>query len=374
MIGHFDTDTIVVGAGAVGLACAFAIARTSADVTLVEAETQIGTGISSRNSEVIHAGIYYPPDSIKAKHCVVGRELLYDFLAKHQVPYIKCGKLIVATDDHQLRALQKISDNATASGVSSLPWLDRKDAQSLEPEISCVAALHSPETGVLDSHQYMASLLAEFEACGGVLALDNPIASWRELNSGFVISMADASQSEIHCRRLVLATGLSTIPYAGDAERIDTLVTPYHYAKGDYFSYSGSSPFRRHIYPLPTNGGLGIHATVGLDKGLKFGPDVTWLQAEAPDSIDLSVDPMKREKFADVIRIYWPKVDADRLAADYSGVRPKLTKPGELAADFAVLGYSDHGLHNFVYLRGIESPGLTASLSLGNQVAEMLAE
>ncbi|WP_420434871.1 NAD(P)/FAD-dependent oxidoreductase [Hyphobacterium sp.] len=373
MSREFDADTIVVGAGAVGLACAAALARSGCEVTLVEAATAIGTGISSRNSEVIHAGIYYPPGSLKAQLCIAGRRQVYDFLVDHNVPYRKCGKLVVATDEDQLPALKRIGKNASACGVQSLQWLTAAEARAMEPELHCIAALHSPETGILDSHGYMTALLAEFEAAGGVLALGNPVAAWREIDGGFVIRLADAAGTDIRCQRLILATGLSTVPYEGPSARFRHLTPPYRFAKGDYFAYAGPSPFRHHIYPLPARGGLGVHATVALDNRVKFGPDVTWLDLSDPSEIDFSIDPAKRHAFADVIREYWPGIEAGRLAPDYSGVRPKLHAEGEPAADFRILTASDHGFARLICLRGIESPGLTAALAIGEKVERVMA-
>ncbi|WP_421788570.1 NAD(P)/FAD-dependent oxidoreductase [Hyphobacterium sp.] len=372
MTGMFEADTIVVGAGAVGLACAAELASAGRDVTLVEAETAIGSGISSRNSEVIHAGIYYPPGSLKAELCLAGRRKLYDFLARHHVPHRKCGKLVVATDAAQLPALQRIANNARACGVNSLRWLSGAEARALEPALDCTAALQSPETGIFDSHGYMIALLAEFEAAGGILALGNPVAAWREIDGGFAIRLDDRGRTDIRCRALVLATGLATIPHDGRSERIQNLTPSYRFAKGDYFSYAGAAPFRHHIYPLPARGGLGVHATVGLDHRVKFGPDVTWLDTSDPTGIDYAVDPAKREAFADVIRAYWPDIEAGRLAPDYSGVRPKLHAEGEPPADFQILGEAGHGQAGLVYLRGIESPGLTASLAIAERVAGTL--
>lgn len=370
----FDADTIVVGAGVVGLACAAALARAGRAVTAVDAETQIGTGISSRNSEVIHAGIYYPPGSLKAELCIAGRDLLYDVLARHQVPHRKCGKLVVATEDSQIADLERIAANARACGVASLAMLTRAEARRLEPELQCVAALHSPETGILDTHAFMTALLAEFDAAGGVLALGNAVTGWRDAGARFALQLAGPDASEVRCRLLVLATGLHTISYTGTAPRIAAAITPYRFAKGDYLSYSGASPFRHHIYPLPARGGLGVHATIGLDNRVKFGPDVTWLDTTDPAELDYSVDPAKRDAFAEVIRAYWPGIDPDRLTPDYSGVRPKLHAEGEPAADFQILTATNHGLPGLAYLRGIESPGLTAALAIGERVSSMLAQ
>lgn len=368
----FDADTIVVGAGVVGLACAAALARAGREVTVVDTGTQIGTGISSRNSEVIHAGIYYPPGSLKAGLCIAGRDLLYDFLARHQVPHRKCGKLVVATEDSQIADLERIAANARACGVASLTMLTRAEARRLEPELDCQAALHSPETGLLDSHAFMLALQAELESAGGGLALGNAVTGWRNAGTGFALQLAGPDASEVRCRLLVLATGLHTISYTGTAPRIAAAITPYRFAKGDYFSYAGASPFRHHIYPLPARGGLGVHATVGLDDRVKFGPDVTWLDTTDPAEIDYRVDLAKRDAFAEVIRAYWPGVDPERLSAGYSGVRPKLHAEGEPAADFQILTATDHGLPGLACLRGIESPGLTASLAIGERVARVI--
>lgn len=361
-----------MGAGVVGLACAAALARAGRKVTLVDAATAIGTGISSRNSEVIHAGIYYPPGSLKAKLCLAGRRQLYPFLADHHVPHRKCGKLVVATAEDQIPALKRIAANARACGVTSLRLLTGAEAKALEPDLACTAAIHSPETGILDSHAYMIALLARFEAAGGVSALGNRVSDWRDIPGGFELRLDDAVRTAIRCRSLVLATGLDTIPYRGDAPQIGQLTPPYRFAKGDYFDYAGPSPFRHHIYPLPARGGLGVHATIGLDNRLKFGPDVTWLDTTDPADIDYAVDPAKRDGFARTIRTYWPDINTDRLSPDYSGVRPKLHGEGAPAADFALLTSTEHGLPGLVYLRGIESPGLTASLAIGDRVSAAL--
>jgi D-amino-acid oxidase len=363
-------DTLVVGAGVVGLACADALARSGHEVVIAEAARRIGSGISSRNSEVIHSGVYYPPGSLKARACVRGRRLLYEFCERAQVPHRRCGKLIVATHAAQQAALEALLARGTANEVEGLRLIDRAEAQRLEPELACHAALHSESTGIVDSHALMTALLGRAEAHGAALALGTRFSSARRVGHGWVVALDDGSAvMQLRAQRLVVATGL-TAP--ADAARIDGFpparVPSQRYAKGSYFALAGRAPFSRLVYPVPEADGLGIHLTLDLAGQARFGPDVEWVETPHYD-----VDPARATAFADAIRRYWPRVDAARLRADYAGVRPKIYAPGAPASDFDLAGPAAHGLPGLVGLFGIESPGLTAALAIGADVAAALA-
>jgi L-2-hydroxyglutarate oxidase LhgO len=365
-----DVETIVVGAGAVGLAVARALAEAGREVMVLEQHGVIGSETSSRNSEVIHAGIYYPPGSLRARLCVRGKALLYRFCAEHGVGHARCGKLLVATHASQTPRLDAIRATAERNGVTDLEPLGANAARTLEPELNCVAALLSPSTGVLDSHGYMLALHGHIEAHGGAVVLRCPVARVERTPGGlFRLATGGGSTAVITCRSLVLSAGLN-------ASRLARTLTPYgpgyavpetYYAKGQYYALSGPSPFKRHIYPLPDGAWLGLHATVDLGGRCKFGPDIEWI-----DAVDYSFEPEKLERFLGFIRSYYPALDASRLHPDYTGVRPKLYREGEPVPDFAIHGEETHGVAGLVALYGIESPGLTASLAIGEVVVGML--
>jgi L-2-hydroxyglutarate oxidase LhgO len=365
-----DVETIVVGAGAVGLAVARALAEAGHDVMVLERHALIGSETSSRNSEVIHAGIYYPPGSLRAVLCVRGKELLYRFCAENSVGHARCGKLLVATHESQLPRLAAIKDTAERNGVSDLEPIGTNAAHALEPELACVAALVSPSTGIIDSHGYMLALHGHIEAGGGSVVLRCPVERIERTDQGlYRLATGGEAPAAITCRNLVMSAGLSatklarTLTYGAGYSPPET-----YYAKGQYYALSGPSPFRSHIYPMPDGAWLGLHATVDIGGRCKFGPDIEWI-----DEIDYSFEPQKLERFLGFIRSYYPGLDASRLHPDYTGIRPKLYREGEPVPDFAIHGPERHRLPGLVALYGIESPGLTASLAIAEMVAEMLA-
>ncbi|MDD0814548.1 NAD(P)/FAD-dependent oxidoreductase [Curvibacter sp. HBC28] len=361
-------DCVVIGAGVVGLAVARALALAGREVLVLEAADAIGTGTSSRNSEVIHAGIYYPQGSLKARLCVQGRQMLYAYCAERGIAHQRCGKLLVATQEAQLGQLQGIIDRAAANGVDDLVWLSREQAQALEPALACVGALHSPSTGIVDSHGLMLALLGDLENAGGLLALNSPLASARVEAGGIVLKAVDGTQ--LRARTVVNAAGLHAQDLARRFDGLDPArVPPAYYAKGNYFTLVGRSPFSRLIYPVPQAAGLGVHLTLDLGGQAKFGPDVQWV--DSPD--DLVVDPARGDAFYAEVRQYWPELPDGALLPGYAGIRPKIQAPDQAALDFMVQGPADHGVPGLVNLFGIESPGLTSSLALGAHVAALLA-
>lgn len=360
-------DAVVIGAGVVGLACARALARAGREVLILERERDFGTGISSRNSEVIHAGLYYPPGSRKARLCVAGREALYRFCADHRVDCARLGKLVVAVTADQEPALAALRARALANGVTALAWLDRGAVAALEPHLDVHAALHSPDTGIVDSRALMRALLGDAEAAGAVLALGSRVVDGAARPDGIAIRVAggDGAVTELRARTLVNAAGLDAAALAGAIAGVPASAVPrLWYARGQYFGHAGPVPFRRLIYPLPEPGGLGIHLTLDLAGQGRFGPDVTWVAAP-----EFSVDPGMAPRFAEAIRRWWPDLDPDRLVPGYAGVRPKLAGPGMGDSDFRIDGPAVHGVAGLVNLFGIESPGLTACLAIGDWVA-----
>lgn len=360
-------DCVVVGAGVVGLAVARALALQGREVWLLEAANAIGTETSSRNSEVIHAGIYYPQGSLKARLCVQGKAMLYDYCSERGVPHSRCGKLIVATSTEQQNALTGIRARAQANGVDDLQWLSREEARALEPELECVAALLSPSTGIVDSHALMLALLGDLENAGGVLALNSPLAKARCTPQAIHLEAMDGTC--ISARTVVNAAGLHAPVLARQFEGLSAVHVPQAaYAKGNYFTLSGRAPFSHLIYPVPEAAGLGVHLTLDLGGQAKFGPDVQWV--EGPE--DLVVDASRSETFYAEVRKYWPGLRDGALAAGYAGIRPKIHGPHEPAADFLIQGPRDHGVSGLVNLFGIESPGLTSALAIGAHVAGLL--
>jgi len=365
-----DIDCLVIGAGVVGLAIARELAQAGREVVIAEAAEGIGTQTSARNSEVIHAGIYYPPGSLKARVCVEGRKRLYRYLAERGLPHKACGKLIVATSESQKPALETIMARAVASGVDSLRWLSGAEAKALEPEVRCEIALLSPETGVVDSHALMLSLLGECEAAGGSLALNTPIAGWRREADGFSVDFGGADPATYTVRSIVNSAGHGAPKLLRQLDGFPAQHVPVqHYAKGNYFALTGRQPFSHLVYPVPEAAGLGIHATIDMGGRVKFGPDVEWVEHDQ----DLVVDPTRAEKFYAAIRTYWPALPDGALVADYAGIRPKLHGPTEPMPDFRIDGPEVHGVSNLVNLLGIESPGLTSSLAIAGMVREQLS-
>lgn len=361
-------DTVVLGAGVVGLAIARRLALNGHEVLILEAEKTFGTGISARNSEVIHAGIYYPPGSLKARLCLAGRQQLYAYCAANHIAHRRCGKLIVASHAGQIARLQGIAEQAKANGVDDLQWLTQSEAQAREPELHCVAALLSPSTGIIDSHGLMLALLGEAEKHGALLAVNSPVLGGRILPDGICLQIGGSEPSEILAGKVFNCAGLGA---QGIARQIAGLppdsVPPLHYAKGNYFSLSGNTPFSHLIYPIPEADGLGVHLTLDLGGQARFGPDVEWL-----DEIDYQVDRQRADAFYDEIRRYWPSLPDAALQPAYAGIRPKPHAPGQPALDFIISGPAEHGVGGLLNLYGIESPGLTASLALADYAVDRL--
>ena len=361
-----SVDTIVIGAGVVGLACARALAQAGRDVMLVEQETAIGQHTSSRNSEVIHAGLYYAAGSLKARLCVAGREQLYRYCAERNVPHRRIGKLLVAVDAADADRLTALQRHAAGNGVA-LHWLEQAALREREPALQAHAALLSPETGIVDSHALMLALLADAEQAGAQLALASPVQAGRVCADGIVLQLGDGY--EVRAQRVVNAAGLwaPTLASALHGVPRETVPAPY-FARGVYFALQGRCPFLQLIYPLPEAGGLGTHLTLDLGGQARFGPDVEWI-----DGVNYTVDAGRAERFYRSIRRWWPALADGALAPTYSGVRPKIVPPGTPDGDFIVQGPAQHGVPGLVNLYGIESPGLTASLALADQVAALLA-
>ena len=362
-------ECVVVGAGVVGLAVARALALKGREVLLLEACNAIGTQTSSRNSEVIHAGIYYPAGSLKALLCVQGRGMLYGYCEERGIAHRRCGKLIVATQETQLASLHAIRQRAQVNGVLDLEWLSAAQARALEPALRAHGALLSPSTGIVDSHALMLSLLGDLENAGGVLALNSPLRQVQQAQGAMKLIANDGTV--ITCNCLVNAAGLHAPTLAHSMVGLDASHVPTaYYAKGSYFSLAGPAPFSRLIYPVPQEAGLGVHLTLDLGGQARFGPDVQWV--ESPE--DLAVDPARGEEFYQEIRKYWPALADAALLPAYAGIRPKIHGPHEAATDFCIQGPGVHGVAGLVNLFGIESPGLTASLAIGRYVAELLAQ
>jgi L-2-hydroxyglutarate oxidase LhgO len=357
-------DAVVIGAGVVGLAVARALALRGLETLVLEGERAIGTGTSSRNSEVVHAGIYYPPGSLKARLCVRGRQLLYGFCSTHGVPHARCGKFIVATAQAQLATLEQLHATGRANGVEGLEMITARAAQAAEPALACVAALASAATGIVDSHALMLALQGDFEAAGGLLAFDAPVLAGGPGAGGLRLEVGGAQPMALEAGLVVNAAGLHAPALAA---RFDGLapgsVPRAWFAKGSYYGLAGRSPFSRLIYPVPEPGGLGVHLTLDLGGQARFGPDVEWV-----DRIDYAVDPRRAAGFAEAIRRYWPGLPAGALQPGYAGIRPKISGPGEPPADFVIQDARVHGLPGLVNLFGIESPGLTASLAIAEEV------
>ncbi len=370
-------DAVVVGAGAVGLAVARALALQGRETIVLEATSGIGNGTSSRNSEVIHAGIYDAPGSLKAQLCVAGRRLLYPYCEARGVAHRRCGKLIVAATAAQVATLRTIEARALANGVEGLRWLNGDEARALEPALQVEAALHSTVTGVIDSHALMVAYLGDLENAGGGLVVRSPlesaVASGRGGSGGFVLRVGGDAPVEIETGILVNAAGLHAQQIARRIEGLAAEHVPMPwFAKGNYYALAGRSPFKHLIYPVPEPGGLGVHLTLDLGGQARFGPDVEWLTTHAADDLDYAVDPGRSAGFYAAIRRYWPGLADDALAPAYCGVRPKLQGPGEPVRDFMLQGPEAHGVAGLMNLFGIESPGLTASPAIAAEVLRRL--
>ena len=364
-----QVQAVVIGAGAVGLACARALARAGKEVIILERNTDFGLETSARNSEVIHAGIYYPPGSLKAKMCVSGRKKLYAFCEEYGVEYSRCGKLIVATFERQLSELKNIQARALANGVDDLELLSASQAVALEPSLHALAALLSPSTGIINGRAYMLALLGDAEHHGASLALNSRVQSLQSTASGLQLSvLCDGVEETLLADLVVNAAGHQSIALANTCDAVAAEKIPQAYlAKGNYFSLAGRSPFSRLIYPVPEPGGLGVHLTLDLGLQARFGPDVEWVQTE-----DYSVNPQRAEVFYAAIRKSWPDLKDDALQPAYAGIRPKTVPQGSPDADFQVQGPDEHGVAGLVNFYGIESPGLTSSLALADVLCERL--
>ena len=368
-----SVDTVVIGAGVVGLAVARALAQRGREVLILEAATAIGTGTSSRNSEVIHAGLYYPSGSLKALLCVQGRERLYAYCAERGIGHRRCGKLIAATDESQLPALRALQAQALANGVDDVQWLTGDQARALEPQLHAVAGLLSPSTGIVDSHALMLSLLGDAEAAGALLALASPVLSARVGSEGIALQVGGEQPMALLARCVVNAAGHGAPALAARIEGLAAQHVPRAFAcKGHYFSLRGRSPFSRLVYPMHNSAGLGVHLTLDLGGQARFGPDTEWLDDTDPDTFDYRVDESRIPAFEAAIRRYWPALPDGALTPAYSGIRPKISGPREPAADFRIDAAAQHGVPGLVNLFGIESPGLTACLALAEHVAQRL--
>jgi L-2-hydroxyglutarate oxidase LhgO len=358
-------DCIIVGAGVVGLAVARELALAGLEVIVLEAAGAIGTETSSRNSEVIHAGLYYPPGSLKARLCVEGKQRLYAYCWERGVEARPIGKLLVAASEAQVPKLADIKENAEWNGVRDLVWLSSEEARTLEPEVRCAAALFSPSTGILDSHAFMLTLQGDIENAGGIIAFKSAAVGGSVQSDGIVLRTREAA---VKAKLVINASGLYAPAVARSIEGMPKHLVPRPYfAKGNYFALKGRSPFNHLVYPMPEAAGIGIHATLDLGGAVRFGPDVEWIE-----TIDYIVDEKRAPLFEEAIRHYWPRLPNNALAPSYCGIRPKITGPGELPADFVIQGPGDHGMEGFWNLFGIESPGLTSSLAIGSHLRKQI--
>lgn len=361
-------ECLVVGGGVIGIAIARRLALAGLEVLVLESEDSIATHTSSRNSEVIHAGIYYPTNSLKARSCVNGRELLYEYCEKKHIPHKRTGKIIVAVDPAQTEKLEDYKRQANANGVDDMQFLSAEDVAKLEPQVECVAGLLSPSTGIVDSHSFILALQGDLEDAKGSVVFRSKVQKLRLRPGANLVEIEQDGSYAVECKYLVNAAGLWAQDVANamtgfPAECVPTL----HLAKAHYFAYQGKSPFQRLVYPVAGGGGLGIHATIDLAGQTRFGPDVTWV-----DEINYDFDASRKADFETAIRRYYPGLESDRLVSAYTGIRPKLVGPGEAAADFVIQAADQHGVDGLVNLFGIESPGLTASLAIADYVHEKL--
>ena len=364
-----DVDVVVVGAGVVGIAVARALARAGREVIVLDAAEAIGTETSSRNSEVIHAGIYYPKGSLMARFCVQGRRMLYRYCDARGVPYMNCGKLIVATSAAETELLAGIKARAEANGVEGMRLLSPAEAVAMEPNLACTGALFSPTTGVIDSHAYMLALQGDAEHAGAIFVFHSPVAGGRVVDGGVELAVGGAEPMRLRARLVVNSAGLHACPLARAIEGMPRQLIPQEYfARGNYFTLLGKSPFTRLIYPVPVPGGLGVHITIDLGGQARFGPDVEWIER-----IEYTVDPRRADSFYDAVRRYWPALKDGQIQPGYAGIRPKIVPKGAPAQDFVVQDRAVHCIDGLVNLFGIESPGLTAAIALGEHVANLVA-
>ena len=379
----YRVDALIVGAGVVGLACARVLAQAGLEVVIAERETQFGSGVSARNSEVVHAGLYNPPGSLKSRLCVRGARLLADYCAQRGIAQRRCGKLLVATREADIGALESLAARARDNGVEGLQRLTRAQAVALEPELTCQAALLSPGSGIVDSHGLMTSLLADAQAAGALLAVTSGVAGAARDGDAWCVRTRtgdDGEDFELEARWVINAAGLDAQSVAASIDGFPAAsIPPRHLAKGHYFSLAGRSPFSRLIYPMPVDGGLGVHLTLDLGGQAKFGPDVEWVTDDTSAraggrDLDYRVDAARALAFATEIRRYWPGLPDGALAPAYSGIRPKLSGPGAPWADFRIDGPAQHGCAGVVQLFGIESPGLTSAMAIAEAVAAIVLD
>ena len=363
-----QVECVVVGAGVVGLAVARALALDGREVLVLERERWIGSETSSRNSEVIHAGLYYAQGSLKAVLCLEGRRALYEYCGEHGVPHKKIGKLLVACRDEDLPSIERVWERAHANGVDDLEWLGGNEVHALEPELSCIKAFLSPATGIIDSHALMLSYQGDAEAAGAVVAFRAPVLGGRVDERGFLLEVGGAEPMRLRTSLLVNSAGLYAPALARAIDGIPAAtIPPAYFCRGVYFSLVGRSPFSRLIYPAPETAGLGVHLTLDMAGQARFGPDTEWI-----DGVDYNVDPRRGERFYAAIRTYWPWLPDGALQPGYAGIRPKISGPKEPAADFVIQGPAVHGIPGLVNLYGIESPGLTASLAVAERVRRLV--
>ena len=364
-----EVDCVVIGAGVVGLATARALQKAGREVILLEKESHFGTETSSRNSEVIHAGIYYPPGSLKALLCVRGKQWLYRYCEERAVPFARPGKIIVASREEEVPILQKYLETARANGVDDLQWLDAAQLREQEPAVRAVRGLWSPGTGIIDSHAYMQALLDDFEMAGGEYVRASPVRGGRVARGGIELELADVEGSEVKARTVINSGGLHAPDVAAAIEGVPRDRVPLaRYAIGHYYILSRKSPFRHLVYPVAGKGGLGVHVTLDLSGAARFGPDVRWR-----DRIDYAFDDGRREDFVEAIRAYYPDIQASDLNPGYTGIRPKISGPENPNVDFLIEDGADYGANGLINLFGIESPGLTASLAIAQRVCALVA-
>ena len=376
MSSEFNFDVAIIGAGVVGLACAGTFAERGLSVVVLEREPQVGTGISSRNSGVIHAGIYYPTGSLKHRLCIRGATLLYEHLANYHVPHNKCGKIIVATNQTEMEALEGIHQRAIENDVPHIEIALPSKLRILESEVSCVGGVLSPETGIVDVHAYLQSLVARAESFGAVVATSAPFLRSRSGGGDHIVEVGGEEAFHFRAGWLLNSAGLRSTEVAGHIEGLANQHIPRQwFAKGHYFSLTGPAPFRHLVYPIPADGGLGVHATLDISGQVRFGPDIDWSADEASaEHLDYKIPGKLLASFASSINKYWPGLDAQKLVPDFAGYRPKISGPDDSPADFFLQFPDDHGVSRLVNLFGIESPGLTASLAIAEFVADRICD
>ncbi|WP_085899960.1 NAD(P)/FAD-dependent oxidoreductase [Kiloniella majae] len=365
-----QVDCVVIGAGVVGMACARALALSGRDVIVIEKESMPGSEISARNSGVIHAGIYYPQNSLKAELCIKGKELLYSYCNDHAVPHKKCGKLIVATTSAEEKTLEDIKQRAIKNGVDDLHYLSASEIKDREPELHATKALFSPSTGIVDVHSLILAFQGDLENNGGMIAFNTPVTGGKASDQGIILHTGGESPMTLQAKTVINAGGLHAPTLAGKLTHFPKECVPdLFYAKGNYFSLSGKAPFSNLIYPVPEAAGLGVHVTLDMEGQIRFGPDVEWVE-----TLDYEVSPDRSRPFYDAIRRYWPALKDGALTPDYSGIRPKLQAPGKPAVDFVIQDKTNHGIHGLINLFGIESPGLTASMAIAEKVLALSSQ